>query len=153
MLDTLQWGTTALARWALARLDTPLAWQGDLLRHEGGFAAQVDLSCTALGPAALLALALVVAGALRRLAPHRLAAALALGIVLVALVNQLRLVAVLWVGVHAPAHFEWVHVALGPLALVAVGTAVVLAMMAHADAAGVATDAPPPRAGDVQTGA
>lgn len=123
-------GTTALAQGALAWLGTPMRREGDLLRHAAGFAAQVDLSCTALAPAAMLALALAVAGALRRVAPLRLLTAVALGVGVIALVNQLRLVAVLWVGVHAPAQFEWVHVAAGPLLLVAAGAAWVFGVLA-----------------------
>lgn len=131
MLDTLLHATAALAQSALALLGTPLVRQGELLRHAGGFAAQVDLSCTALWPAMMLSLALCVAGALRRAAPLRLAGFVAGGIGVIALVNQLRLVGVIWVGVHAPAHFEWVHVAAGPLLLVAAGAALAFAALAQ----------------------
>jgi exosortase/archaeosortase family protein len=130
-MQSLVVATTALAQSALALLGTRLEWEGEVLRHAGGFAAQVDLSCTALGPAAILSLALLVAGALNRLDPLRLAAALAFGVLIITLVNQLRLVAVLWVGVHAPAHFGWVHVAAGPLLLVATGATLVFAVLAQ----------------------
>lgn len=131
MLEALQSVTTAWAQATLAWLGTPLSRQGDLLRHADGFVAQVDVSCTAALPAVLLALALGVAGALRATAPRRIALAIGLGALAVVLANQVRLVAALWVGVHAPAHFHWVHVAAGPLLLVAAGAAVVRAMLWH----------------------
>ncbi|MBL8326680.1 MAG: exosortase/archaeosortase family protein [Rubrivivax sp.] len=131
MLDTLLQATIALAQSALAVLGTPLVRQGELLRHAGGFVAQVDLSCTALWPAAMGSMALCVAGALRGCAPLRLAGLVAGGVGVIALVNQLRLVGVIWVGVHAPAHFEWVHVAAGPMLLVAAGAALVFVALAQ----------------------
>lgn len=129
MLDTLQSSTLALAQAALARLGTPLTREGDLLRHADGFVAQVDVSCTAAWPAMLLTLALGVAAALGRTELTRLGLAIVFGTMIMALVNQLRLTAALWVGVHAPAHFHWVHAAAGPLLLVAVGAAVVHVML------------------------
>lgn len=135
MLEALQSGTTALAQATLAWLGTPLQREGDLLRHAGGFVAQVDASCTAAWPASLLALALGVAAALGRTVPARIAAAIVLGTMAIAAANQLRLVVALWVGVHAPAHFHWVHVAAGPLLMVVVGAAVVHAMLLRGELA------------------
>ena len=146
MLSELQWGTAALTQALLGRLGTALQLQGDVLSHAGGFAAQVDLACTALIPALLLLAALALWGWLDRPAPQRLALAMLLGLTTMALVNQLRLLAVIWVGVHAPAHFPWVHEVLGPLLLVVAGAAWVAVCVGRAggNGAGRAHDLPAP---------
>ena len=108
-----------------ATADVALAWldgigvhlvrEGSLVIHAGGFVTEVHQSCTALLPAALLLAAIALHPA--RSAP-RLAGML-LGLVLVTLLNQCRLVGVIWVGVQAPALFPLVHDGLAPAALVA----------------------------------
>ncbi len=128
----ITWATAAAAQAALAAVGTPLTLRGDVLHHANGFAAHVNFDCTACWPALLLSLALVLS---RRLPPgtfmlprvRRLpAATIALGVAAMVAVNQLRLVAVVWIGVHAPAHFGWLHEIAGPLLLVAAGLAFVV---------------------------
>jgi len=119
--------TAALAQAALATLGTPFERQGETLRHASGFVAVVDMDCTAAVPVLLGLAALLVFGALARL-PRRRRATFALVVAAgLAVANQLRLVAVLWAGANAPAHFGWLHEVAGPLMLVAVGAAVVAA--------------------------
>jgi len=119
--------TAALAQAALATLGTPFERQGETLRHASGFVAVVDMDCTAALPVLVALAALAVFGVLARVPGHRWAAfALTAGVAL-ALANQLRLMAVLWAGANAPAHFGWLHEVAGPLMLVAVGAAVVAA--------------------------
>ena len=120
-LPALQWATAGAAQAALSALGTPFERQGDLLRHAQGFVAQVDLDCTALWLAWLLIGGLVLFGLTGRRPPHRLMPAMALGAAMILVVNQLRLVAMLWLGVHAPQQFGWVHEWLSPLLLVALG--------------------------------
>ena len=127
-LGALQSATTGVAQAALAALGTPLVRQDDLLQHANGFVARIDLDCTAWGPAWLLLGALVAFGSLARVPLRRLLLSMALGVAMVVVVNQLRLVAVLWTGVHAPALLTAMHEGLGPLLLVFTGAAIVVAM-------------------------
>jgi len=83
------------------------------LIHEGGFACEIDLACTALLPAALLVT--VLAG--WRARPH----VLVLGALIMVLVNQLRLAGLVWIGIHAPGQFDLAHGVAGPLLLVLAG--------------------------------
>lgn len=108
----------AIAWLALAGL--PLARAGTLVMHAQGFVTEVHQVCTLLLPAALLAAGMAMH-------PHgslgnRLAGMM-LGVVVVALVNQCRLVGVIWVGVHAPAWFGVVHGWVAPAWLAALTTA------------------------------
>jgi len=116
-----------MAQAAVGALGTPLALQGDLLRHAGGFAVQVGLECTALIPALVLVAVLAAFGWMGRTSPSRLVRAMLFSVAVITLINQLRLVGVIWVGVHAPQHFAWVHEVLGPLLMIAVGAAIVAA--------------------------
>lgn len=125
MLASLQWATAAGAQTSLSWLGTPLSWQGDRLAHANGFVAQVHADCTAAWPALWLMAALVIFGVPAQVPWRRLAAAAVLGAFAMVVVNQLRLVAVLWTGVHAPELFAWVHELLGPLLLVATGATIV----------------------------
>ena len=120
-LSALQWATAGVAQAALCALGTPFDWQGDLLRHADGFAGQVDLDCTLLWLAWLLIGGLVLFGLANHSSPRRLLPAMLLGVVLIAVANQLRLVAMLWLAVHAPLQFGWVHEWASPLLLVALG--------------------------------
>ena len=120
-LSALQWLTAGTAQAALSALGTPFVWQGDLMRHADGFAAQVDLDCTALWLAWLLIGGLVLFGLTGRGSPRRLLPAMLVGVAMIAVVNQLRLMAMLWLGVHMPQQFGWVHEWLSPLLLVALG--------------------------------
>ncbi len=121
--------TAAAAQWLLAALDTPVQRHGEWLQHAGGFTAEVHLDCTALWPAVVLVSLLVLFGAQARVGVPRLVRAATWGVGVVALVNQMRLVGTVWLGVHAPAHWTLVHEVVGPLALVAAGAGVVVAMV------------------------
>jgi exosortase/archaeosortase family protein len=125
MLAASQWATAAVAQTLLSWLGTPLTWQGDRLAHANGFVAQMHADCTAAWPALSLLVALLVFGVQARTPSRRLAVAATVGVLAIIVVNQLRLVAVLWTGVHAPALFAWVHELLGPLLLVATGAMIV----------------------------
>lgn len=107
-----------------ATADAAIAWlalagvnlwrDGTLLLHAHGFATEVHQVCTALLPAALLAVGITMHP--RGSAGHKLFGIL-LGTLVVVLVNQCRLVGVVWVGVQAPALFGLVHGWLAPAAL------------------------------------
>lgn len=105
--------TAQLTAAMLAATGMPVARTAATLVHAGGFAGEIDLACTALIPAVLLA-AVMAALRLRFMA-------VALGILLVIAVNQLRLVSLMWLGVHAPESLDLAHRLLWPVALVLLG--------------------------------
>jgi exosortase/archaeosortase family protein len=119
-LFALNVATAEAARAWLALVGVALGRDGTLLLHAQGFATDVHQVCTALLPAALLAVAIALHAHAR--VAHKFLGVL-LGVAVVALVNQCRLVAVIWVGVQAPALFGLVHGWLAPAALVALTTA------------------------------
>ncbi len=104
----------------LALAGVTLVREGTLVLHAQGFATEVHQVCTALLPTALLAAGIATH-------PHgsvgRKALGMLLGAAVVVLVNQCRLVGVIWVGVQAPALFGVVHGWLAPAALLALTTA------------------------------
>lgn len=104
------WATASV----LAGVGVPVMREGTFLLDAGGFAAEIDYLCTALVPSALLAAAVLAH-------PSSLQArlrCLALGVVLLAVLNTLRLAHLFWLGVHAPEYFWVVHVAFWPPILV-----------------------------------
>lgn len=105
--------TAQLTAAMLSAVGLPVARAGVTLVHAGGFAAEIDLACTALVPAVLLATAM----AALRLRPM----AVALGMMLAILVNQARLVSLVWLGVHAPGYLDPAHQLLWPVLLVLTG--------------------------------
>jgi exosortase/archaeosortase family protein len=105
------------ASW-LAWVGVPVVREATVLTHAGGFACEIDLVCTALIPAALLVAAIGPRPASVR---ARLAGAAA-GVVWVVLVNQARLVSLVWLGVQAPPLFDVAHVWIWPT-LLAIATA------------------------------
>lgn len=119
LLEPLTALTAAATAHMLAVLGLPVARELNVLTHAGGFGYEIDVACTALVPAALLTAAILP---WRRPWPARLGLA-AGGIVWLALVNQLRLVSLMVVGVYAPAGFDVLHQWLWPalLALAAAG--------------------------------
>jgi exosortase/archaeosortase family protein len=119
-LFALNVATAEAARTWLALVGVVLAREGTLLLHAQGFATEVHQVCTALLPGVLLAAGIAMHWHGR--AGARLLGLLA-GVAVVVLVNQCRLVAVVWVGVQAPALFGVVHGWLAPAALVALTTA------------------------------
>lgn len=93
----------------------PVTQEQTRLSHAGGFSCEIDYACTALIPILLLAAAIV---AWRSTWRARLAGMLG-GALLLLLLNQLRLVSLVWLGVHTPAWFEAAHVWLWPGLLLA----------------------------------
>jgi exosortase/archaeosortase family protein len=88
------------------------------LFHAGGFACEIDVACTALIPAVLLAAPMAVL----RATPRARLMGIILGTLLVVLVNQLRLVSLVWLGVHAPGYFDVAHNLLWPVLLILTGS-------------------------------
>ena len=113
-----------------ATADAALAWlalagvmlvrDGTLLLHAHGFATEVHQVCTALLPAVLLVVGIALHP--RGRAVHKLLG-MVLGAAVVVLINQCRLVGVVWVGVQAPTLFGVVHGWLAPAALLLLTTA------------------------------
>ena len=104
----------------LALAGVPLLREGTMVIHAQGFVTEVHQVCTALLPAALLAVGIAMHP--HGSAPDKLVGVL-LGVLVVALVNQCRLVGVIWVGVQASQWFSAVHEWLAPAWLVALTTA------------------------------
>lgn len=145
----VQW-TAELARAMLAPLGSVFERQGGVLVHTGGFVAVVDSACTAAVPVLVLLGVLALFGAAARL-PWRRGVLFALaGSAALAAANQLRLVAVLWAGAHAPAHFGWLHEVAGPLWLVGVGAGLVVLALRRPRAA--IAEAGPAPAGEAAAG-
>ncbi len=94
----------------LRALGLPIVHEDLVLTHAGGFACAIDAGCTALVPATLLSAALLTSP---RSWGARLAGLLG-AIVWLVLVNQLRLVSLMWIGVGAPGWFDVVHAWLWP---------------------------------------
>lgn len=105
---------------------------GTLLYVPGGFAYDVNIGCTGLLPAAVLAVAILAS-------PGTTAAkqrGLLVGVPLVLAVNLLRLVHLFYIGVHAPGHFALAHSLLWEVALVLFTFATWLAWSSWAGRAG-----------------
>lgn len=100
----------------LAAAGVPLVREGTLVMHAQGLVTEVHQVCTLLLPAALLAVGIAMHPQGR--VGQKLTGVL-LGVGVVAVVNQCRLVGVIWVGVHAPTLFDVVHGWLAPAWLVA----------------------------------
>ena len=120
-LSWLQGLTLTLLKEALALLATPLVQQGALLLHVNGFAAEIHRDCTALWPALVLLAGLVGVAHQIGAPPRPVLIGMLAAVAWMALVNQCRLVGVIWVGVHAPQHFDAVHDFGAPLLLVLAG--------------------------------
>jgi exosortase/archaeosortase family protein len=115
-LFTLNTATADAAMAWLAAMGLTLTRDGTLVAHAGGFVTDVHQLCTLLLPAAVLAAGIAMH-------PHgragaKLAGAL-VGVAVVAVVNQCRLVGVIWVGVRAPDVLGLAHGWLAPAWLVA----------------------------------
>lgn len=94
----------------LSALGMPIVLEDLVLTHAGGFACAIDAGCTALVPVALVSAALLTSA---RSWGARLTGLLG-AVVWLALVNQLRLVSLMWIGVDAPTWFDVVHAWLWP---------------------------------------
>lgn len=112
----------ATARWtelSASWLGVGVTREGTLLSHRSGFASEIDYTCTALVPVALMAAALLATSAQWK---GKLFG-IAYGVLLIVFLNQVRLASIIWVGAEAPALFGLVHGWLWPVALiVAIGT-------------------------------
>ena len=102
--------TAAAAVHILSALGLPMVREDLVLSHVGGFSCAIDAGCTALVPVSLLSGAVLTSG---RSWGARLIGVLG-AVVWLALVNQLRLVSLMWIGVDAPAWFDVVHAWLWP---------------------------------------
>ena len=110
--------TAQLTAFILAAIGLPVMREAATLVHAGGFACEIDVACTALIPAALLAVSM----ALLRATPRAHLMGIILGALLVVLVNQLRLVSLVWLGVQAPGYFDVAHNLLWPALLILTGS-------------------------------
>lgn len=113
--------TVLTAQWTafmLAAIGLPVMREAATLVHAGGFACEIDVACTALIPAVLLAAPMAVL----RATPRARLMGIILGTLLVVLVNQLRLVSLVWLGVHAPGYFDVAHNLLWPVLLILTGS-------------------------------
>jgi exosortase/archaeosortase family protein len=106
--------TAQLTAFMLAAIGLPVTREAATLVHAGGFACEVDVACTALIPAALLAATMAVV----RATPRTHFTGIVIGALLLVLVNQLRLVSLVWLGVHAPGYFDVAHNLLWPALLI-----------------------------------
>jgi len=109
--------TVLTAQWTafmLAVTGLPVMREAATLVHAGGFACEIDVACTALIPAALLAASMAVV----RATPRAHFTGIMIGALLMVLVNQLRLVSLVWLGVHAPGYFDVAHNLLWPALLI-----------------------------------
>lgn len=97
--------TAQLTATMLGFIGLPVAREAAVLTHASGFACSIHHACTVFTPAVLLA-----AAVLSSPAPWRARlAGVAGGTASLIVLNQLRLVSVVWIGVHAPALFDFVH--------------------------------------------
>lgn len=109
--------TVLTAQWTafmLAAIGLPVMREAATLAHASGFACEIDVACTALIPAVLLAASMAVV----RATPRAHLMGIMIGALLVVLVNQLRLVSLVWLGIHAPGYFDVAHNLLWPALLI-----------------------------------
>jgi exosortase/archaeosortase family protein len=97
--------TAQLTSAMLAVVGLPVARDAVVLTHASGFACEIYHACTAFTPVVLLAAAILPWPASWR--------ARLLGVVVGAaflmVLNQLRLISLVWLGVYAPQFFDFVH--------------------------------------------
>lgn len=108
--------TAQLSAVILAGIGLPMSRESTLLTHTGGFSCEIDFACTALIPILLLS-AGIFAWRARR-AQQWLA--VFVGSLLLVGVNQLRIVSLVWLGVHAPAWLDIAHLWFWPVALIVI---------------------------------
>lgn len=98
----------------LSAMGFPMVQALTRLTHAGGFSCDIDYACTALIPATLLAAAILPWPAPWQ---WRLMGVL-VGTVLVILLNQLRIVSLVFLGVLESTWFDVAHIWLWPVALI-----------------------------------
>ncbi len=106
--------TAQLTAFMLAAIGLPVLREAATLVHAGGFACEIDVACTALIPAAVLAASMAVV----RTTPRAYLKGIIFGALLLVFVNQLRLVSLVWLGVHVPGYFDMAHDRLWPVLLI-----------------------------------
>ena len=97
--------TAELTAAMLGLIGLPVAREAAVLTHANGFACSIHHACTAFTPAALLAAVVLpfpVSWQARLIG-------VGVGVAFLMVLNQLRLVSVVWIGVHAPQFFDFVH--------------------------------------------
>lgn len=102
----------------LAAIGLPVTQELTRLTHASGFSCEIDSACTALVPGLLLTAAILGWRAPWR----RQLAGVLVGVVALLLVNQARLVSLVWLGVQAPAWFDVAHLWLWPATMLFVTT-------------------------------
>lgn len=108
--------TTQFSAVILAAIGLPMLRESTLLTHAGGFSCEIDFACTAMIPILLLSAGIFSWRADR----SRQWLAVLVGSFLLIVVNQLRIVSLVWLGVHAPAWLDIAHLWFWPLALIVI---------------------------------
>jgi exosortase H (IPTLxxWG-CTERM-specific) len=97
--------TAHLTAVMLDLLGLPVVREAVVLTHAGGFACEIYDACTVFTPVVLLAAAILPYPASWR---ARLLGVL-VGAAFLVVLNQLRLISLVWLGVYAPQFFDFVH--------------------------------------------
>lgn len=100
----------------LAWMGLPMLRETTLLTHTGGFSCEIDFACTALIPILLLSAGILSWRAER----SKQWLAVLIGSLLLFALNQVRIVSLVWLGVHAPGWLDIAHLGFWPLALIVV---------------------------------
>jgi exosortase/archaeosortase family protein len=115
MLAPLNLLTAQLTAAMLNLVGLPVVREAVVLTHAGGFACEIYQACTAFTPVALLAAAILFSPASWR---ARLVGVV-VGAAFLIVLNQLRLISLVWLGVYAPRLFDFAHVWLWHALLIA----------------------------------
>jgi exosortase/archaeosortase family protein len=105
LLDPLAGLVASLTQTALHGIGIAAERAGTVLYVPGAFAYDINIGCTGLLPAAVLAVAILASPGARR-AKQR---GLVVGVPLLLTVNLLRLVHLFYLGIHSPRHFVLAH--------------------------------------------
>lgn len=108
--------TAQLSAVILAGIGLPMLRESTLLMHSGGFSCEIDFACTALIPVLLLSAGIFAWRAQR----SQQWLAVLVGSLFLVGVNQLRIVSLVWLGVHAPGWLDIAHLWFWPLALIVI---------------------------------
>jgi len=114
MLAPLELVTAQLTAAMLGWIGLPVAREATVLVHAEGFACEIYHTCTAFTPVVFLVAAIASWPAPRR---ARILGVL-VGAVLLVLLNQARLVSLVWAGVHVPHVFGVAHTMAWPALLI-----------------------------------
>lgn len=100
----------------LAWLGLPILRESTFLTHTGGFSCEIDFACTALIPILLLSAGIFSWRAER----SQQWLAVLIGSLLLFGINQLRIVSLVWLGVHSPGWLDIAHLWFWPSALIVI---------------------------------